>query len=85
MQIVNLRDAISLPAWRRPIVLLCLWAMAMPVAFNTWSALLNNFVIEVAQFDGSDIGWLHSSTALTSAGFTQCERFRAFWPSGSLP
>ncbi|HBV54477.1 MAG TPA: MFS transporter, partial [Rhodobacteraceae bacterium] len=22
--------------------------------------LLNNFVIEVANFDGSDIGWLHS-------------------------
>ncbi len=32
----------------------------MPVAFATWSALLNNFVIEVAQFDGSDIGWLHT-------------------------
>ena len=35
-------------------------ALAMPIAFNTWSALLNNFVIEVAQFDGSDIGWLHT-------------------------
>jgi len=30
------------------------------VAFATWSALLNNFVIEVAGFDGSDIGWLHT-------------------------
>jgi len=35
-------------------------AAAMPVAFSTWSALLNNFVIEVADFDGSDIGWLHT-------------------------
>ena len=35
-------------------------AAAMPLAFATWSALLNNFVIEVAQFDGSDIGWLHT-------------------------
>ena len=60
MQIVKLRDAISLPAWRRPIVLLCLWAMAMPVAFNTWSALLNNFVIEAAGFTGVEIGWLHT-------------------------
>jgi hypothetical protein len=32
----------------------------MPLAFATWSALLNNFVIEVAGFDGSDIGWLHT-------------------------
>jgi hypothetical protein len=32
----------------------------MPIAFNTWSALLNNFVIEVAGFDGSDIGLLHT-------------------------
>ena len=35
-------------------------ATAMPLAFATWSALLNNFVIEVAQFDGLDIGWLHT-------------------------
>jgi len=35
-------------------------AAAMPVAFATWSGLLNNFVIEVAGFDGSDIGWLHT-------------------------
>lgn len=40
--------------------LLFLMAMAMPVAFATWSALLNNFVIEVAGFDGGDIGWLHT-------------------------
>jgi len=35
-------------------------AFAMPVAFATWSALLNNFVVEQAAFDGSDIGWLHT-------------------------
>ena len=60
MQIVRLADAKTLPFWRRPIALLFLMALAMPVAFNTWSALLNNFVIEVAGFDGSDIGWLHT-------------------------
>ena len=50
----------ELPFWRRPVTLLFLMAAAMPVAFATWSALLNNFVIEVAGFDGSDIGWLHT-------------------------
>ncbi len=60
MQIVPLSDAKALPFWRRPITLLFLMAVAMPIAFNTWSALLNNFVIEVAGFDGSDIGWLHT-------------------------
>ncbi|WP_412509191.1 MFS transporter [Roseovarius sp. SYSU LYC5161] len=49
-----------LPLWRRPVTLLFLMAAAMPVAFATWSALLNNFVIEVAGFDGADIGWLHT-------------------------
>ncbi|WP_373636895.1 MFS transporter [Yoonia sp. BS5-3] len=60
MKIVRLEDAHRLPVWRRPATLLFVMAMAMPVAFATWSALLNNFVIEVAAFDGSDIGWLHS-------------------------
>ena len=49
-----------MPFWRRPITLLFLTAAAMPVAFATWSALLNNFVIEVASFDGADIGLLHT-------------------------
>jgi len=57
---VTLSEARQLPVWRRPVALLFLMAVAMPVAFATWSALLNNFVIEVAQFDGSDIGWLHT-------------------------
>jgi hypothetical protein len=35
-------------------------AAAMPIAFSTWSALLNNFVVEIAQFEGDDIGWLHT-------------------------
>ncbi len=55
-----LQDARSLPRWRRPATLLFVMAAAMPVAFATWSALLNNFVIEVAGFDGADIGWLHT-------------------------
>ncbi|KIN79445.1 MFS transporter [Sulfitobacter mediterraneus] len=59
-QYITLEDAKTLPFWRRPVALLFLMALAMPIAFNTWSALLNNFVIEVAEFDGSDIGLLHT-------------------------
>ncbi|PHQ83114.1 MAG: MFS transporter [Thalassobium sp.] len=59
-QPIPLAQARHLPFWRRPITLLFLTAAAMPVAFATWSALLNNFVIEVASFDGADIGLLHT-------------------------
>ena len=58
--IVKLADSASLPFWRRPISLLFLMAVAMPISFYTWYALLNNFVIEVASFDGRDIGLLHT-------------------------
>ncbi len=57
---VPLSEAQSLPFWRRPMTLLFMMALMMPIAFNGWSALLNNFVIEVANFDGADIGLLHT-------------------------
>ena len=57
---MSLDDAKALPRWRQPVGLLVVMALAMPIAFFTWSALLNNFVIEVADFDGGDIGWLHT-------------------------
>lgn len=60
MKIIKLQDAASLPIWRRPVSLLILMAMASPIAFATWLALLNNFVIDVANFDGVDIGLLHT-------------------------
>lgn len=50
----------DLPLWRRPTTLLFVMALCMPIAFNAWFALLNNFVIEVAAFDGADIGLLHT-------------------------
>lgn len=55
-----LAEARALPLWRRPVALLFLTALAMPLAFATWTALLNNFVIEAAGFDGADIGLLHT-------------------------
>lgn len=57
---ITLDEAQSLRFWRRPQTLLFVMAIAMPLAFATWSALLNNFVIEVAKFDGADIGLLHT-------------------------
>ena len=57
---VSIFDVSGLPFWRRPIFLLFIMAVAMPIAFNVWSALLNNFVVQVADFDGSDIGLLHT-------------------------
>ena len=60
MKTITLAQAQGLPFWRRPIALLFCMALGMPIAFNTWSALLNNFVIEVAGFDGADICLLHT-------------------------
>ena len=42
------------------VALLVLMSIAMPVAFNVWSALLNNFVVERAAFTGIEIGILQS-------------------------
>ncbi len=57
---VTLDEAKSLPIWRQPIALLFVMTAAMPISFAVWSALLNNFTIEMLGFDGSHIGWLHS-------------------------
>lgn len=35
-------------------------ALVMPLVFSVWNALLNNFVVEQAQFSGAQIGMLQS-------------------------
>ena len=45
---------------RTPIGLLILVSIAMPISMSGWLALLNNFVIERANFSGAEIGWLHT-------------------------
>ncbi|BDR15644.1 MFS transporter [Vibrio sp. STUT-A11] len=50
----------SSQGWRTPQNFLLLISIIVPIAFSTWMALLNNFVIEKANFDGSDIGLLQS-------------------------
>lgn len=49
-----------LRGWRSPQGLLILMSVAMPLAFGTWMALLNNFAIERAAFSGADMGILQS-------------------------
>ena len=44
----------------KPIFFLILMAIAMPISFSTWSVLINNFVVETANFSGIEFGWLHS-------------------------
>ena len=45
---------------RTPVGFLILVSIAMPIAMSGWLALLNNFVIEKANFSGAEIGWLHT-------------------------
>ncbi|CAM4184109.1 MFS transporter [Vibrio neonatus] len=47
-------------SWQTPKNFLILISIIVPVAFSSWMALLNNFVIEKAHFNGADIGLLQS-------------------------
>ena len=47
-------------SWQTPKNLLIVMSVAMTIAFATWMALLNNFVIERADFTGAEIGMLQS-------------------------
>jgi len=57
---MSVPEPVKKAAWQSPIVLLMLMSIAMPIAFNAWSALLNNFVVERAAFTGIEIGILQS-------------------------
>nr|WP_065432041.1 MFS transporter [Vibrio scophthalmi] len=46
--------------WKTPQNFLLIISIIVPIAFSSWMALLNNFVIEKANFDGADIGLLQS-------------------------
>lgn len=50
----------SKASWKTPPNFLLLISIVVPIAFSSWMALLNNFVIEKANFDGADIGLLQS-------------------------
>ncbi|CAH0537627.1 MFS transporter [Vibrio marisflavi] len=46
--------------WKTPQNFLLIISVVVPIAFSSWMALLNNFVVERANFDGADIGLLQS-------------------------
>jgi hypothetical protein len=52
--------SVNKASWQSPVVLLMLMSISMPIAFNAWTALLNNFVVERAAFTGIEIGILQS-------------------------
>ena len=60
----GLRPRIQLPLiserFKKPEILLYLIAVAVPLSFATWQALINNFSIEQASFTGVEIGILQS-------------------------
>lgn len=45
---------------QQPQLMLLAMAFVMPLTFSVWNALLNNFVVEVANFSGREIGILQS-------------------------
>ncbi|SDH94825.1 Predicted arabinose efflux permease, MFS family [Vibrio xiamenensis] len=50
----------ALKRWQTPQHFLIFVSIIVPIAFSSWMALLNNFVVEKAHFDGADIGLLQS-------------------------
>ncbi len=44
--------------WRTPEMFLIMLAVAMPLSFSTWMALFNNFAVDNAGFDATQIGIL---------------------------
>jgi hypothetical protein len=46
--------------WKTPHNFLLIISIIVPIAFSSWMALLNNFVVEKAQFTGADIGLLQT-------------------------
>ncbi len=46
--------------WRSPRAFMILMAIAMPLSFSTWMALINNFAVERVFFTGKEIGILQS-------------------------
>jgi len=53
-------QSVNKSGWQSPVMLLTLMSIAMPIAFNAWAALLNNFAVERAAFTGVEIGILQS-------------------------
>ncbi|CAM3603558.1 MFS transporter [Parendozoicomonas haliclonae] len=46
--------------WKSPFGFLAISSIIMTLCFSSWNAMLNNFAIEMASFDGAKIGMLQS-------------------------
>ncbi len=46
--------------WRSPQILLLIFAASIPIAFEPWFALINNFAVDVVNFTGLERGILES-------------------------
>ena len=54
-------DAVDhLPRWRRPEAMLLVMQGGVWFALSLWMVLINNFAVEVANFDGAMTGWRES-------------------------
>ena len=42
--------------WQSPFGFLTIATIVMAVTFSAWNALLNNFAVEAAQFNGANMG-----------------------------
>ncbi len=49
-----------LPRWRRPEAMLLVMQAGVWLSLSTWMVLVNNFAVEMANFDGRDMGWLQT-------------------------
>ena len=49
-----------LPRWRRPEAMLLVMQGGVWFGLSLWMVLINNFAVEVANFDGSMTGWRES-------------------------
>ena len=47
--------------WRSPQIMLLIFAASIPIAFEPWSALINNFAVDVVNFTGLERGILESA------------------------
>ncbi len=58
--VVSIDNTEHLPRWRRPEAMLLIMQGGVWFGLSLWMVLINNFAVEVANFDGSDTGWRES-------------------------
>ncbi|MEM6621353.1 MAG: MFS transporter [Pseudomonadota bacterium] len=54
---IRIDNADHLPRWRRPEAMLLVMSATVWFGLSLWMVLINNFAVEVVNFDGSDTGW----------------------------